>query len=84
MVAKKQGLIEGPRLRTRALKITKTGQTTSTDSEATVDYMSDNAPPPRKRRCRQKTVLQGKLVTKSFVLRKDGKGTHPARKPQIR
>ena len=84
MVAKKQGLIEGPRTRTRALKITKTSQATSTDSGATVDYMSDNAPPPRKCRHQQKSVSQGKLVTKSFVLRKDGKGTQPTRKPQIR
>ena len=80
MVAKKQGLIEGPRTRTRALKITKPSQVTSTDSEATVDYMSDNAPHPRKHRCQQRTISQGKLVTKSFMLRKDGKGMQPSRK----
>ena len=45
MVAKKQGLIVGPRTRTRALKFPKTVQTTSTDSEATLDYVSDSAPP---------------------------------------
>ena len=84
MVAKKQGLIEGPRTRTQALKFPKTVQTTSTDSEATIDYMSDSAPPPRKCRRSQKTVSQGKLITKSFVLQKDGKGTQPSRKLPIR
>ena len=61
MVAKKNGLIEEPRTRTRALKFPKTVQTTSTDSEATLDYISDSAPPPRKCRRRQKTVYTGKL-----------------------
>ena len=68
MVPKKQGLIAEPRTRTRALKFPKIVQTTSTDSEATLDYVSDSAPPPRKPRRRQKTVTQGKLITKSFVL----------------
>ena len=68
MVVKKQGLIEGPRTRTQALKFPKTVQTTSTGSEAILDYMSDSAPPPRKCRRHQKTVTQGKLITKSFVL----------------
>ena len=84
MVAKKQGLIEGPRTRTRALKFPKTVQTTSTDSEATIYYVSDSAPPPRKHRQSQKTVSQGKLITKSFVLQKDGKLTQPSRKLPIR
>ena len=84
MVAKKQGLIVGPRIRTRALKLPKTVQTTSTDSEATLDYVSDSAPLPRKRRRHQKTVTQGKLITKSSVLQKDGKGTQPSRKQPIR
>ena len=75
MVAKKKGLIEEPRTRTRVLQFTKVAQTNSTDSKATLDYMSDNAPPPRKRRRRQKIVSKGKLITKSFVLRKSGKGT---------
>ena len=56
MVARKQGLIDGPRTRTQALKITKASQAISTDSEATIDYMSDNAPPPRKHRHRHKIV----------------------------
>ena len=54
MVAKKKGLINEPRTRTRALQFKKVSQTNSTDSEATLDYLSDNAPPPRKRRRRQK------------------------------
>ena len=84
MVAKKQGLIAGSSTRTRALKITKASQAASTDSEATVDYMSDNAPPPRKCRHWHRMILQGKLVTKSFVLRKDGKGKKPPGKLKIR
>ena len=75
MVAKKKGLINEPRTRTRALQFKKVSQTNSTDSEATLDYMSDNDPPPRKRRRRQKIVSKGKLVTKSLVLLKNGKGT---------
>ena len=42
--------------------------------------MSDNAPPPRKRRRCQKIVSKGKLITKSFILRKNGKGTQTPRK----
>ena len=41
-MVKKQGLLQGPRTRTRALKITKTSLASSTDSEATLDYTSDN------------------------------------------
>ena len=77
MVARKQGLIEGPKTRTRAIKFPKTVQNTSSDSEVTIDYRSDSAPPPRKCRKRQKPVKQGKLITKSFVLCKDEKGTQP-------
>ena len=83
MIAKRKGLIEEPRTRTRALQFPKTVQTTSTDSEATLDYMSDSAPPPRKRRRRQKIVTKGKLITKSFVLQKSGKGTQTPRKQPI-
>ena len=81
MVAKKKGLIEEPRTRTRALQFPKMVQTTSTDSEATLDYMSDCAPPPRKRKWCPKIVTKGKLITKSFVLRKSGKGTQKPQKP---
>ena len=73
MVAKKKGLIKEPRTRTRPLQFKKVSQTNSTDSEATLDYLSDNAPPPRKRRRRHKIGSKGKLVTKSFVLRKNEK-----------
>ena len=83
MVAKKKGLIEEPRTRTRALQFPKTVQTTSTNSEAILDYMSDRAPLPRKRRWHQKTVTKGKLITKSFVLQKSGKGTQTPRKQPI-
>ena len=44
IVAKKQGLIQGPRTRTLALKIEKKSQSSSTDSEATIDYEKE---PPR-------------------------------------
>ena len=82
MVAKKKGLIEEPRTRTRALQFTKVMQTNSTDSDATLEYMSDSAPPPRKRRRCQKIVSKGKLITKSFVLQKSGKGTQtPTKQP---
>ena len=83
MVAKKKGLIEEARTRTQALQFPKMVQTTSTDSEATLDYMSDSAPPPRKHRRWQKIVTKGKLITKSFVLRKSGKGTQTPKKPPI-
>ena len=59
MVAKKKGLIEEARTRTGALQFPKTVQTTSTDSEATLDYMSDSAPPPRKPRWHKKIVTKG-------------------------
>ena len=58
-------------------------QTTSTDSETTLDYVSDSGLPPRKYRWHQKTVTQGKLITKSFVLQKNGKGTQTSRKQPI-
>ena len=39
MLAKHQGLIQGPTTRTRAMKITKTEPVSSIDSEATEDYV---------------------------------------------
>ena len=87
MVAKKQGLIEGPRTRTCALKITKKNNSSTEDSDATVDYETEDRPPTRK----PKRVLtkgskgsKGTLVTRSYVLRKDGKGTNPPNKPKPR
>ena len=70
MVAKKQGLIVGPRTRTRALKFPKTVQTTSTDSEATLDYMSDSAPQPRKHRLTSKSNDTGKTDHQKFCVMK--------------
>ena len=82
MVARKQGLITGPRTRTQALQIDRTSKDTSDDSGTTVDYVSDSAPPPGKCKRKQKTTSQGRLVTKSFVLRKDGKGTNQLVSPK--
>ena len=82
MVAKKQGLIEGPRTRTLALKITRTKDVSSDDSDATVDYETKETPPVRKRKRVQIKGSQGTLVTKTYVLRKDGKGMQPTKKPK--
>ena len=81
MVAKKQGLIKGPSARTQALKITKTSQEPSEDSVVTIDYLSDSAPTHKKRKREKSTPSQGTLVTKTFVLKKDGKGTKLPKKP---
>ena len=76
MVVRKQGLIQGPRTRTRALKIEKRTTTLSTDSKATINYDTEPAKLTGKKcgKKKRKTV-QGKLVTQGFFLRKDGKGT---------
>ena len=66
MVAKKQGLIEGPRTRTRALKIAKLKQFSSTNSEATVDYDPDSASVFRKCKPRKRKIIQGQLVARSL------------------
>ena len=84
MVARKQGLIQGPRTRTHDLKIEKTKQILSTDSEATVDYKPDSATPSRKWKPRKRKTVQGQLVTRSFFLRKDGKGTQPPTKLKLK
>ena len=59
MVARKQGLIEGPRTRTRALKIAKIKQLLCTDSEATVDYGPDTASNSRRCKPRKKKISTG-------------------------
>ena len=82
MVAKKQGLIEGPRTRTRALKITRTKNVSSDDSDATVEYETEETPPARKCKRVHRKGSQGTLVTKTYVLRKDSKGTQPTTKPK--
>ena len=76
MVVRKQGLIQGPRTRTRALNIEKRTTTLSTDSKATINYDTEPAKMTGKKcgKKKRKTV-QGKLVTWGFFLRKDGKGT---------
>ena len=67
MVAKKQGLIEGPRIRTKASKITKASQATSTDSEVTVVYLSDNALPPQKAQALTKNSLPRQTCHQKFL-----------------
>ena len=79
MLAKCKGLIRGPAIWTRALKIlkTKTESTRSIDSEATEEYVD----PPVARKCKRKTKKKtkphrtGTLITKNYFLRKDRKGT---------
>ena len=87
MVAKKHGLIEGPKVRTRALKITTKNKSSSEDSDATIDYETKEKT-PKKRRKRGQTKrskgFKGTLVTRSYVLRKDGKGTNPRNKAKPR
>ena len=80
-------LIEGPKVRTRALKFTKKNKSSSEDSDATIDYEHEEKP-LTKRRKRDQTkgskVSKGALVTKSYVLQKDGKGTNPRSKTKPR
>ena len=76
MVAKKHGLIEGPKVRTRALKFTKKNKSSSEDSDATIDYEPEEKPPIKKRKrgqTKESKGSRGTLVTKLYVLRKDGK-----------
>ena len=69
---------------TQALKIEKAKQFSSTDSEATVDYDPDSATPSRKQKPRKRNTVQGQLVARSFLLRKDGKGMQPATKLKLK
>ena len=79
MLAKHKGLIQGPAIRTRALKIPKikTESTCSIDSEAREEYVE----PPVAKKCKRKTKKKtkphrmGTLINKNYFLRKDGKGT---------
>ena len=84
MVARKQGLTEGPRTRTCTLKIAKVKQFSSTDSEATVDYKPDTVTISRKCKPRKRRTAQGQLVTKRFILWKDGKGMQRLPKLKLR
>ena len=86
MLAKCKGLIQGPTTRTKALKIEDSKKDNSADSDATIDYTKE---PKRKKRKRKSgsivpTKRRGTLVTKSYYLRRDGKGTshHINRKPK--
>ena len=84
MLAKHQGLIQGPLTRTRALKITKTEPTSSIDSEATEDHAEPTEPIKRRRKTKRPTKPKrtGTLVTRSYFFRKDGKGTLVNVKPR--
>ena len=87
MVAKKHGLIEGSKVRTRALKITTKSKSSSEDSDATIEYETEEQiSKKRHKRCRAKRSKgsKGTLVTRSYVLRKDGKGTKPHNKAKPR
>ena len=55
MVAKKQGLIEGPKVRTRALKISTKGKSSTEDSDATIDHVTEEKnSKKRRKRCQTK------------------------------
>ena len=79
MLAKRKGLIQGPAIRTRALKIpkTKTEPTSSIDSKAMEEYVDPPVTKKHKRKTKKKTKPSriGTLVTRNYFLRKDGKGT---------
>ena len=79
MLAKRRGLIRDLAIRTKALKIPKTKMehTSSMDSEATEEYVEPRASKKRKRKIKKnaKPSRKGILVTRNYILRKDGKGT---------
>ena len=83
-LAKCSGLIQGPATRTRVMKIPKPEPVSSIDSEATEDYLDPPAPAKRKRKPKKpiKPKRTGTLVTRSYFLRKDGKGTSSKVKPK--
>ena len=87
MLAKQHGLIQGPKTRTRAMKITKPEPVSSIDSEATEDYVDPTEPIKHERKSRNplksiKAKRSGTLITRSYFLRKDGKGTSANVKPR--
>ena len=80
MLAKHHGLIQGPTTRTRAMKIAKLEPVSSIDSKATEDYVEPAEPVKHKRKSKKPTKStkpkrSGTLITRSYFLRKDGKGT---------
>ena len=84
MLAKCQGLIQGPVTQSRALKIMKTEPVSSRDSEATEDYVESTEPIKRRRTPKRqpKPKKSGTLITRSYFLWKDGKGTSANVKPR--
>ena len=84
MLAKRHGLIQGPTTRTRAMKIAKLEPVSSIDSEATEDYVESREPVKHKRKSKKPTKPKrsGTLITRSYFLRKDGKGTSANVKPR--
>ena len=88
MIAKRKGLIQGPKTRTKALKIDKSEKDNSADSDATIEYIDEPEPPKKKRRSKsgstEHTKRRGTLITKRYYLKRDGKGTsqHTRRKPK--
>ena len=73
MLAKCQGLIQGPVTWTRALKITKTEPVSSIDSEATEDYVESTEPIKRRRKPKRqpKPKKSGTLITRHYFLLTD-------------
>ena len=87
MLAKCHGLIQGPTTRTRAMKIAKPEPVSSIDSEATEDYVEPTEHVKHKRKSKKPTKStkpkrSGMLITRSYFLRKDGKGTSANVKPR--
>ena len=69
------------------MKIAKPEPVSSIDSEATEDYVDPTEPVKHKRKSRKlskpiKTKRSGTLITRSYFLRKDGKGTSANVKPR--
>ena len=84
MLAKWHGLIQGPTTRTKALKITKTEPVSSIDSKATEDYVEPSQLTRKRKNVKPKTKPKktGTLITRSYFLRKNGKGTSLTVKPK--
>ena len=84
MLAKCQGLIQGPTIRTKALKIINTEPVSSVDSEATEDYVEPSQPIRKRKKLKPKSKPKktGTLVTRSYFVRKDGEGTSLTAKPK--
>ena len=87
MLAKRQGLIQGPITRMRAMKIAKPDPVSSVDSKATEDYVEPRDLVKHKRKLKKATKStkpkrSGTLITRNYFLRKDGKGTSANVKPR--